>query len=135
MIRKKENSLSGFKQAKESAVKVLSQPERVNQLVSTSKKKLSELELKENDFKGILGTISTFIRMLKAFRSGRYNIPWSTILLVAGALIYFVVPLDMLPDFIPITGYVDDFAVVMAIFNKVKEEVVSFQAWENSSPI
>jgi uncharacterized membrane protein YkvA (DUF1232 family) len=52
--------------------------------------------------------------------------------MIVAALVYFVVPLDMIPDFIPIGGYIDDFALILAIFRKVKEDVVAFQAWERS---
>ena len=132
MVPGKEKSLKSLEQAKVRASEILSQPERMNQLLNTSKEKLTKLELQEQDFKGILGTIKTFIRMLKAFRSGQYSIPWTTVILMVAALVYFVVPLDMLPDFIPVTGYIDDFAVVLAIFRRIKDEVVAFQAWERS---
>jgi uncharacterized membrane protein YkvA (DUF1232 family) len=132
MAPAKEKSIRSFRQAKQRASKILSQPERVNRLLKTSKEKLTTLELEEQDFKGILGALRTFIRMAKAFGSGRYHIPWTTILIVVAALIYFVVPMDMLPDFIPVAGYIDDFSVIMAVFKKVKSDVVAFQAWERS---
>lgn len=132
MVFSKDKPIKSFDQAKERASKILSQPERINRLLNTSKEKLSRLELKEQDFKGILGMIRTFIRMLKAFKAGQFAIPWATIIMIVAALVYFVVPLDMLPDFIPIAGYIDDFTVILAIFKKVKEDVVAFQVWERS---
>jgi uncharacterized membrane protein YkvA (DUF1232 family) len=113
----------------------LNQPERVSNLIDASRDKLAKLELKTDDFKGILGTLKTFIRMIRAFRSGQYEIPWITIVMIAAALLYFVVPLDVLPDFIPITGYVDDFTVIMAVYKKFKEDVVAFQAWEQDGSL
>ena len=122
--------VSNFNQAEEKAEKVLSQPQRVERLLKTSKEKLRKLELEEQDFQGILGAIKTFIRMVKAYRSGQYHLPWSTILMVVAALVYFVVPLDLIPDFIPIGGFVDDFAVIITIFKKIKEDILDFQVWE-----
>ena len=58
--------------------------------------------------------------------------PSSAILMIAAALIYFVTPLDLIPDFIPVTGLVDDFSLIMIIFNRFKEDIVAFQAWEKS---
>jgi len=126
----KEKISSAFQRAKSKASEVLDQPERVNKLIDASRKKLSNLELKDEDFRGILGTMKTFIRMVKAYRSGQYEIPWITILMIVAALIYFIVPLDALPDFIPITGYIDDFGVIMTIYKKFNEDIVAFQAWE-----
>ncbi len=124
--------IKGINQAEEKAEKVLSQPERVDRLLKTSRRKLSKLELEEQDFKGILGTIKTFIRMVKAYRNGQYNLPWSTVLMIVAALVYFVVPLDLIPDFIPLGGFVDDFAIVVTIFKKIKEDILDFHAWETS---
>ena len=124
--------VKNLNQAEEKAEKVLSQPERVDRLLKTSRKKLSKLELEEQDFKGILGAIKTFMRMVKAYRSGQYDLPWSTVLMLVAALVYFVVPLDLIPDFIPIGGFVDDFALVIAIFKKIKEDILDFQAWEEN---
>ncbi len=135
MADRKEKIVKGFRQAKKKARKVLEQPERVSKLIDASKEKLSNLELKDDDFKGILGTIKTFIRMVKAFRSGQYDIPWVTIVMVVAALIYFLVPLDALPDFIPITGYIDDFTVIMAVYKKFKGDIVAFQAWEGDGDL
>ena len=132
MILRKDKPIKSFEQAKKRASKILSQPERMNRLLSTSKDKLSRLELQEQDFKGILGIIRAFIRMLKAFKNGQFAVPWATIIMIVAALVYFVVPLDMFPDFIPIGGYIDDFTIILAIFRKVKDDVVAFQAWERS---
>lgn len=133
MIEEKSKTAGSIEQATLKAGKVLSQPERVNHLLQASKNKLNKLELQDGDFKSILGTIRTFIRMLKAFRRGQYEIPWTTVLMIVAALIYFVMPLDMMPDFIPAAGYIDDFAVVMAIFKKVQKDVDSYQSWEQGS--
>ncbi|GJM27859.1 MAG: hypothetical protein DHS20C17_04940 [Cyclobacteriaceae bacterium] len=130
MANRKDKIASSFKKVTENAKSVLDQPERVRKLIDASREKLAKLELADDDFKGILGTLKTFIRMLKASRSGQYDLPWITILMVVAALIYFVMPLDALPDFIPITGYLDDFAVIVAIYKKFKHDIDAFQAWE-----
>jgi uncharacterized membrane protein YkvA (DUF1232 family) len=133
MSLKKEKVSQSFDRAKKKAEKVMHDPGRLSRLLETSKSKIRQLDLGENEFYNILDTIRTFIRMLRAFRSGQYDaIPWVTILMIVAALIYFVTPLDLLPDFIPITGYVDDFTLIMAIFNRFKEDITAFQAWENS---
>ena len=33
--------------------------------------------------------------------------------IIMGALVYFVMPIDAIPDFIPFTGFADDFAVLV----------------------
>lgn len=133
MSRLKVEESTGYTKTQKKAKSVLDNPRRISKLIETSKKKISNLDLGEKEFKGILGTIKTFIRMLRAFRNGTYtDIPWLTVLTVVGALIYFITPIDLLPDFIPVTGYVDDFSLILTVYNRFKGDIIAFQAWENS---
>lgn len=53
------------------------------------------------------------IGMLKDIKSGTYQqIPWFTIATIVLALLYVLNPLDVIPDFIPGLGYIDDVAVL-----------------------
>ncbi|HET7178492.1 MAG TPA: DUF1232 domain-containing protein [Chryseosolibacter sp.] len=70
-------------------------------------------------------------RLIKAYALGNYRqIPWKTILLVVAAIIYFVNPLDLIPDVVPLTGLTDDFAVLVWVYNSVSSEIDKFVAWE-----
>ena len=42
-----------------------------------------------------------------------YTITWQTKAWIIFALGYFISPIDLIPDFIPVVGYADDVAVVM----------------------
>ena len=69
--------------------------------------------------------------MVQAYRKGHYReIKIQNILLVVAALVYFVTPLDLVPDFIPITGLIDDFTVVLWVYNKLQEEIDNYLEWE-----
>jgi len=133
MSGNKEKETISFTKAKKKAGNVLNDPHRVSKLLEASREKMHNIKVGETELKGILGTIRTFIRMLRAFRSGQYQeVPWVTMLMVAAALIYFVTPLDLLPDFIPFAGYLDDFSIILAIFHRFKKDIVDFQVWESS---
>lgn len=70
-------------------------------------------------------------RLIKAYALGDYRqIPWKTILLIVAAIIYFVNPLDLIPDLVPLTGLTDDFAVLVWVYNSVSTEIDKFVAWE-----
>ena len=51
----------------------------------------------------------------------------ATIGIVAGALLYFVAPLDLLPDLLPAVGFIDDFAVIAFTVNVVQKEIEDFR--------
>ena len=42
---------------------------------------------------------------------------------IYGALGYFIVPLDAVPDFLPVTGYVDDLGVLALAFATVSRHI------------
>lgn len=72
-------------------------------------------------------------RLIKAYALGQYReVPWKTILLIVAAVIYFVNPLDLVPDIIPLTGLTDDFAVLLWVYNSVSNEVEKFIEWEKT---
>jgi uncharacterized membrane protein YkvA (DUF1232 family) len=48
------------------------------------------------------------------------------------ALAYFVDPLDMIPDTVPVLGYLDDTAVIAAVVRMNLTAVSQFRNWEAS---
>jgi len=42
------------------------------------------------------------------------EVHWAKKTIVVAALLYFIIPLDSIPDFTPIAGYLDDIGVVAA---------------------
>ena len=48
--------------------------------------------------------------------------PWAKSVIV-GALAYFISPLDIIPDFIPVVGYLDDFSTLIAAVSIVAKHI------------
>lgn len=59
--------------------------------------------------------------LLRLFRSllGSTEVPVSVRALILGLLVYLVLPIDLVPDFIPVLGYADDVIVVAAVLRAV----------------
>lgn len=74
------------------------------------------------------GSKIRFAKELKALY--RYmrdkNVPWYRKSIIVGALIYFITPIDLIPDFIPILGYLDDLGVIMAAVKFLGSELVPY---------
>ncbi len=51
------------------------------------------------------------------------SVPWYRKSIVVGALIYFITPIDAVPDFIPFFGYLDDLGVIMATIAYMGKEL------------
>lgn len=75
----------------------------------------------------------TIGRLAKAYALGHYReVPWKSMLIVLAAVIYFINPLDLIPDLLPVVGLTDDFAVLLWVYNTIEEEIDKFVAWEGS---
>ncbi|GAB3541776.1 YkvA family protein [Spirosoma fluminis] len=82
-------------------------------------------------FREQLGVVT---RLLKAYASGDYRqLPWKTLIRVIAVLIYFVSPIDILPDFLPIVGLTDDIALMLWLFSGIKDDIEKFRLWEQSN--
>jgi uncharacterized membrane protein YkvA (DUF1232 family) len=66
--------------------------------------------------------------MVQSHISGEYKqIPWKTLLLSLAAILYFLNPLDMIPDFLPGLGYLDDATIVAFVVNSLKNDLEAFK--------
>ena len=43
--------------------------------------------------------------------------------IICGALGYFILPIDIIPDYIPFIGYTDDLTVMIYAYNRVKSNI------------
>lgn len=78
--------------------------------------------------------LSVVTRLLKAYASGSYReLPWKTLIRIIAVLIYFVSPIDILPDFLPIVGLTDDIALMFWLFSGIKDDIEKFRQWESTT--
>jgi len=62
------------------------------------------------------GQLKLLARMLLDWTAGRYRqVPWGTLLTITGALVYFLMPLDAIPDPIIGLGLLDDVDLVQQL--------------------
>jgi uncharacterized membrane protein YkvA (DUF1232 family) len=69
--------------------------------------------------------------IIKDYASGEYReIPWYSIAAIVFALLYVLSPIDLIPDFIPIIGYVDDALVVAACLALIDQDLHKYKDWK-----
>ncbi|MEM6522250.1 MAG: YkvA family protein [Bacteroidota bacterium] len=122
-----------FKRAIKKASEILKSNPRLRSVVDKASHKINDFSADNIKTSGFVSRLNIFIRMVKAYAKGEYReIEWQNIVLVVAALLYFITPLDFIPDFIPVTGFVDDFTVLVWVYNKIQNEIDSFQTWESN---
>ena len=87
---------------------------------------------------GALVQIPTLAAMAKSFVTKEYTeVPVKTIASVVAALLYLVKGKDLIPDGLPLVGFVDDLAVVTAVIKLNEPEIEAYKNWKQlkeSSP-
>ncbi|MGE0469154.1 MAG: hypothetical protein Nkreftii_001988 [Candidatus Nitrospira kreftii] len=72
-------------------------------------------------------------RLLKAWKRGSYRgLSMRTIVSLAAALLYIVSPIDLMPDFIPGIGLIDDAAVLALLLHSIGQDLAAFRVWEQN---
>lgn len=129
MIQEKEPK--GFDKARKKTETLLKDDRQLKSLI---KKASSKAKSKKNELKEVWRDLQTLIRLIKAWRKKEYqDIPWKTILYASAAVVYFVSPLDLIPDFIPLAGFIDDISVITFVINALKNDLTKFKEWEKLS--
>ncbi len=69
--------------------------------------------------------------LLKDFRKGDYTkVPWFTVASIGLALLYVFNPLDLVPDFLPGVGYVDDFLIFTVVLRFIETDLHEYLDWK-----
>jgi uncharacterized membrane protein YkvA (DUF1232 family) len=77
-------------------------------------------------------SLQIFFRLLRAHVTGKFCAPLDSILMVIAAVIYFVSPLDLIPDSIPVLGLIDDTSVIVSVARANLTLISNFRKWELS---
>ncbi|MAZ73877.1 MAG: hypothetical protein CMC70_12105 [Flavobacteriaceae bacterium] len=71
--------------------------------------------------------------MVKDMKRGTYtSVPWFVIATIVMALLYILNPMDLVPDFIPGIGYVDDLAVLSLGIGWIETDIHKYLDWKLS---
>lgn len=74
--------------------------------------------------------IKLMFAMIRDYWYGNYrSVPWKTIAAIAGALLYVLNPLDVIPDLILGFGFIDDAGVVALCLKLVESDLHRYAAW------
>lgn len=83
-----------------------------------------------------LGKLKDDLRLLQAlclaYWRGEYRaISGKALVSVVAGLMYFLSPVDAIPDFIPVFGMLDDIAVLAWLMKTLDDELNAFRLWRN----
>lgn len=116
----------GYAEAQE----VLTSPSKIDGLLIDVEEKLNGIP----KVGGKLAKIPTFLSFLKCYITKEYSkVPTATIIAITSALLYFLVPSDLMPDFIPLVGYLDDASVISVCTTLISHDLKKFVKWRDKN--
>ena len=105
-------------------------PSKAKKLLNDAVKKAKSYEKNSGPLGEVWSYLTALVRLLKAYIRREYrDIPWGSMVLVIVAIIYFVSPLDLIPDILP-GGLIDDAAVIAVVVAQIKADLDNFLTWE-----
>jgi uncharacterized membrane protein YkvA (DUF1232 family) len=122
-------SSASYRSALASSAKFLKKPEKLAKLLDDAANKIRKLD--SGPIAEVKDNLYSLFRLVKRYSKGEYrDISWANLVLVVSAIVYFVTPLDMLPDFLLAMGYLDDAAILGWTVKTLGDELSKFNAWE-----
>jgi len=119
----------GFNRFVNLAGSYLKDPQRRSSLIVAVKDYAKNKKHLIQNFKADLQTL---VHLLRDWNRGTYpHVPPKTLLLVIAALLYFLSPVDTIPDFLGAIGFTDDAAVILFVLNTLRNEIGVYKDWRS----
>ncbi len=120
-----------FKKFLASAESYIKQPTRLKTLLLDAFNKAREKKEIGTLAHEAWETLQSLFRLIKLSVAGEYTgVPGTTVAAAVAVLIYFLSPIDLIPDFIPVVGLLDDVALLAWFSTSIKHELDKFHEWE-----
>ena len=118
-----------FKSFTKKAEVLLSSPGRLQKLTGQAVRKLTGRGVE--GINQVRSQLQTAVALINAWRLGEYQgVSNKTLVILVAAVLYFVVPFDVIPDFLLGWGLVDDVAVITYVFSQIDDEIEAFKTWQ-----
>jgi uncharacterized membrane protein YkvA (DUF1232 family) len=124
-----KNTLFSFLVQK--AARLLGKPGKILLLLHDAYRKLTTADNQKNGFTQIKELMFTFIRLVRNYINGDYRqVSRKSIIIGVATLLYLVLPIDLVPDFIPMVGLMDDLSLMAWFIKTFHGELEKYTAWE-----
>lgn len=129
---KRISESSFFARMKNKAAEYLKHPDRLNELINKANNKAESP--KQGPLKEGFDSLMDLFLLVRAYAKREYvEVPWQSLLLILATILYFLLPMDLMPDWIMGLGYIDDAALIGWTMNTVKSDIDGFLGWESKN--
>jgi uncharacterized membrane protein YkvA (DUF1232 family) len=122
---------AAFRRAASDAEAYVSDPKRLRKLIEDAIGKINVIP--RGPFGETWPYLLAMVRVVRDYQRAEYrDIAAAKLLTIIAAIIYFVSPFDVIPDWIPVLGHIDDAFVVTLALKSVRGDLDTFMAWETA---
>ena len=120
-----------YQKAKDAVSATLGSPAKLLELVSNTR--ILNILRKNERLSDIVEPVKTAFRLLMRYAKGDYrDISKESLILLATSVIYFVMPIDLIPDFLFGLGFLDDISLLAWTVNALSQDLARFTEWEKA---
>ena len=122
---------AAFRRATADAEDYAGDPKRMGELVGDAVGKINVIP--RGPFGETWPYLLAMVRVIRDYQRGDYrDMAAPKLLIIIAAIIYFVSPFDVIPDWIPVLGHIDDAFVITLALKSVRGDLDTFMAWETA---
>ncbi len=109
---------------------------KLRSVLSREKSVMSRLRrLDPRVFVTLFRQIKLAMNLLKDYKTRKYrDISWTSVAVIVAGILYFLNPLDVIPDVFSVIGFTDDAIVLAFIFNSIRKEFDKYINWRGLNP-
>lgn len=112
------------------AERLLKDKDKFERFLQRLEKKLKVIPLAGDKLAGV----PIMASLVRSYAKKEYvDMPIGSIIAIISALIYFVSPIDIIPDVIPGIGLLDDAAVILACWKLVETDIEEYIKWREDN--
>lgn len=123
---------ASYQKARNKAAQYAEDPQKLEALIHEASDKASQ---QKGALQDVWDSLTTLFRLLGAYRRGEYrDLPWQSLSMIIAAILYFLMPVDLIPDAILGIGLLDDSVIIAWTVRLLKTDIDRFLAWEQATP-
>lgn len=118
------------------AARLLGKPGKVALILHDAYRKMTSASAEKSGFAQVKDMMFTLMRLIRNYANGQYRqVSGKTVLIGLATVLYLLLPIDLVPDFIPMLGLMDDLSLITWFIKAFQKELLKFQEWEAGQPL
>ena len=125
---KRATESKSFAKAKNKTEEYINDDKKLSHLIGAATKEANGIS---GPFTEIRTSVLAVFRLIKSYAKGAYTtIPWQSLVMLVASVVYFVMPVDFIPDFIVGLGFAEDAAILGWTIKTFESGIDDFIEWE-----